>query len=134
MGSHNQFGLQVSAKIVYKDRDGKEISCPITKEITTIGKQAGQDIQLPDPYVSKHHADLVVKGKELWVVDKASTNGVFVVSTETQSAETPDDTPKLLKWNDACEVEEEEQIQDGDVILLGNTQLQVLMNEHSDAS
>ena len=134
MGPRNRLGLQNSSKIVYTDKDGREISYPIIKEITTIGKQADQDIQLSDPYVSRHHACLVVKGKELWIVDKGSTNGVFLITTGTQSAWEPDDTPKLLRWNDVCEVKGEERLQDGYIILLGDTELHVLMDEHSGKS
>jgi pSer/pThr/pTyr-binding forkhead associated (FHA) protein len=43
-----------------------------------IGRRPSSDILLNDPEVSRHHADLVRRGGEWWVVDANSVNGTYV--------------------------------------------------------
>lgn len=44
----------------------------------TIGRARGNQIVIPDPYVSGWHAQIEQKGGELYLVDLGSTNGTFV--------------------------------------------------------
>ena len=62
MGLRKNPEPRVSVKVSYTGRDGKKVSYPITKKVTTIGKMADQDIQLADPYVSRLHAEIIIKG------------------------------------------------------------------------
>lgn len=121
--------LRISVGISYKGKDGKKVSYPITKKVTTIGKMADQDIQLADPYVSRHHAEIIVKGEKVWIADKGSANGIFLISAGEQPKKEPDETPRLLRWNNAFLVRDKEQLTDGCTILLGNTELRVSIDE-----
>lgn len=55
---------------------------PRTYALTERGLQLGRlednDIVLPDPTVSRKHARIELRGREAWVVDQGSSNGVFV--------------------------------------------------------
>src|SRR3954454_13943453 len=49
------------------------------REVTTVGRGAGVDIALPDPTVSRLHAEIVVRGPHVYVADLGlSTNGTRV--------------------------------------------------------
>ena len=50
----------------------------ITKRRIVIGRSRDCDIQLPDPNVSRRHAELRQEGAAYWVVDLDSTNGTEV--------------------------------------------------------
>ena len=43
-----------------------------------IGRMDGNDIPIPTPYVSKHHAVLIRSGCSTILIDLNSTNGTFV--------------------------------------------------------
>jgi hypothetical protein len=45
---------------------------------TTIGRRAGNTLQIPDSYVSSNHAELVFDQGDWWLIDLGSTNGSFV--------------------------------------------------------
>jgi pSer/pThr/pTyr-binding forkhead associated (FHA) protein len=47
-------------------------------ECTTIGRLEDNNFQVPDPSVSSHHCEVILKGSELLVRDLGSTNGTFV--------------------------------------------------------
>lgn len=51
---------------------------PITKERTTIGRAAVNDVVIPDQSVSRRHAEIVVSGKEFVLRDLESRNGTFL--------------------------------------------------------
>ena len=51
---------------------------PITKTPFTIGRRSGKDLVIPDPLVSRDHAEIVVEGEEFYVIDNASKHGTFV--------------------------------------------------------
>jgi len=50
----------------------------LSRPVVTIGREAGSDIVLDDPQVSRHHARLTLQGASYFVEDLGSTNGSFV--------------------------------------------------------
>jgi len=48
------------------------------KDVHTIGREAGNDIIVNDPQVSRHHARLTMQGSAYVLEDLGSTNGSFV--------------------------------------------------------
>lgn len=44
----------------------------------TVGRRGDQSLTIPSPTVSSCHAEVLLKGDELWVRDLDSTNGTFV--------------------------------------------------------
>jgi len=50
----------------------------LNRPVVTIGREAGSDIVLDDPQVSRHHARLTLQGASYFVEDLGSTNGSFV--------------------------------------------------------
>ena len=53
----------------------------------TIGRVQGNDIVLKDMTVSRLHATIAVKGRNLFVSDQGSKNGTIVNDTKVTSAE-----------------------------------------------
>ena len=56
--------------------DGQD--CPIPSSGLTIGRQADNQVILPDPLVSRRHADLYFRDGRLYVTDLQSANGTRV--------------------------------------------------------
>jgi len=54
--------------------------------VTTVGRSAGNDIVLPDSYLSAKHALFRADGQQFAVEDLASTNGTFVNGTRLAQA------------------------------------------------
>ncbi len=50
----------------------------IEKDITTIGRDEDNDIVIPLPIISRHHARIIREGDRLYIEDLNSTNGTFV--------------------------------------------------------
>lgn len=50
----------------------------LDKDVYTIGREAGNDIIINDPQVSRHHARLTLQGSAYVLEDLGSTNGTFV--------------------------------------------------------
>ncbi len=48
------------------------------KDVHTVGREAGNDILINDPQVSRHHARLTLQGSAYILEDLGSTNGTFV--------------------------------------------------------
>ena len=48
------------------------------KDVYTLGREAGNDIIINDPQVSRHHARLTLQGGSYALEDLGSTNGTFV--------------------------------------------------------
>ena len=48
------------------------------KDVYTLGREAGNDIIINDPQVSRHHARLTLQGGAYVLEDLGSTNGTFV--------------------------------------------------------
>lgn len=51
---------------------------PLYARPQKIGRRAGNDIVVPDPYVSGQHATIEIVGDEVRITDLGSTNGTFV--------------------------------------------------------
>jgi hypothetical protein len=58
----------------------------ITKRRSTIGRSKECDVQIPDPNVSRRHAELTQEGATYWIVDLDSTNGIEVNGKRTKRA------------------------------------------------
>jgi FHA domain-containing protein len=50
----------------------------LSKPRTVLGRSRECDIQVPDPNISRRHAEIRREGEAWWVVDLGSTNGVMV--------------------------------------------------------
>jgi pSer/pThr/pTyr-binding forkhead associated (FHA) protein len=48
------------------------------KDVHTVGREAGNDIIINDPQVSRHHARMTLQGNAYILEDLGSTNGTFV--------------------------------------------------------
>jgi hypothetical protein len=75
---------------------------PISKPVTTIGRQTDCDVVLSDGAASRHHAELRNEGSAFTIQDLGSTNGTRV--------------------NGAAVMEQE--LQDGDRLTIGETELE----------
>jgi hypothetical protein len=53
-------------------------SFDLDKPLITLGREAGSDIALEDPQVSRHHARLTLQASGYVVEDLGSTNGTFI--------------------------------------------------------
>src|SRR4051812_13103619 len=73
----------------------------VTERRMTLGRSKDCDIQVPDPNVSRQHAEVVQEGSAYWIVDLDSTNGIEVNGRRQKRAK----------------------LADGDRITLGSTEL-----------
>jgi hypothetical protein len=73
----------------------------VTQRRMSLGRSKDCDIQVPDPNVSRKHAELVQEGAAYWIVDLDSTNGIEVNGRRQKRAK----------------------LADGDRITLGSTEL-----------
>jgi len=51
---------------------------PLDKPRITIGRLPGNDIVLPYTQISRHHAEIRLRGEDWWISDLSSTNGLRV--------------------------------------------------------
>lgn len=58
----------------------------IMSERTLIGRRRDCHIVIDEPTVSRHHAELVVRDDQWFVVDGGSLNGTYVNRTQVESA------------------------------------------------
>jgi pSer/pThr/pTyr-binding forkhead associated (FHA) protein len=63
-----------------------DLSFPLGETATTIGRDAGNAIQLPDPEVSKRHAVVRAQGDAWTLEDLDSTNGIIVNQARVKHA------------------------------------------------
>jgi pSer/pThr/pTyr-binding forkhead associated (FHA) protein len=61
-----------------------DLALPIEETDTTIGRDDGNALQLPDPQVSKRHAIIRAKGGVCTIEDLDSTNGTTVNGTRVK--------------------------------------------------
>ena len=73
------WGKRVPARLVGALGAGtRPTSIELSRNVQTIGRSASNDIVLPDPSVSKHHAQVVQEEDGWRLMDLESTNGTFV--------------------------------------------------------
>src|SRR5262245_19562284 len=77
--------------------NGEKNTLPLTDKGLRIGRALDNDIVLNHAIVSRHHAQVELRGRDAWVTDLNSRNGVFVNRLRVK----------------------EEQLGDGDVIQVG---------------
>jgi len=51
---------------------------PLTKTVTTLGRQIGNDIVFQEEFLSRFHAEIIQENEKYVLVDKDSTSGTFV--------------------------------------------------------
>jgi hypothetical protein len=69
-----ELGVQREVAILEWSGERREI----TKRRAVIGRSKDADIQVPDPNVSRRHAEVQQEGATYWLVDLDSTNGIEV--------------------------------------------------------
>jgi hypothetical protein len=76
---------------------GREVrDFPLVGRPLTIGRGADADVVVPDPLVSRRHAQLTARGATLFIVDLGSTNGTRVNGASVREAPVgPDDRMEL---------------------------------------
>lgn len=80
------WGRRVPARLVGAlGADGKPASIELSRNVQTIGRSSSNDIVLPDPSVSKHHAQVVQEEDGWRLMDLESTNGTFVNGERTDA-------------------------------------------------
>lgn len=90
------------AYLLFKIASGETKNFLINRDIITIGRHSSNDIFIDDESVSRFHAEIEKRGTDFYIRDLDSRNGVII-----------NDVPIL-----------EYQLQNKDVILLGNTELE----------
>jgi len=76
-------GLEPYLVIMSGSEKGKKIL--LLSNVTTIGRSSRNHIQIKDPLVSVHHAEIRWEEKEITLVDLKSTNGSFVNGSRVES-------------------------------------------------
>lgn len=66
------------AALKFVDASGAARNISLYKSLFTIGRLGDNDLQLDDPYVSRHHAEIAFDGENYIFRDKGSTSGSFV--------------------------------------------------------
>lgn len=51
---------------------------PLVKQVTTLGRQLGNDIVFQEEYLSRFHAEILSENDTYILIDKDSTSGTFV--------------------------------------------------------
>ena len=51
---------------------------PLTKPVTTLGRQFGNDIVFQEEFLSRFHAEIILENDKYVLLDKNSTSGTFV--------------------------------------------------------
>jgi pSer/pThr/pTyr-binding forkhead associated (FHA) protein len=72
--SAEELGVEAEAAVLEVNAERHAIDRPRM----VIGRSRECDIQITDPNVSRHHAELRREGAAFWLVDLGSTNGVDV--------------------------------------------------------
>jgi pSer/pThr/pTyr-binding forkhead associated (FHA) protein len=66
------------AKLVILNQGMTGRSFDLNVERTTVGRVEDNTLQIPDPSVSSHHAEILLRGTEILVRDLNSTNGTYL--------------------------------------------------------
>ena len=98
-------------KLVIKTgaKAGKTVS---VEERARIGRSQDNELFLPDPQISRFHAEIRADGEDFWIEDAGSYNGTLVNEIRV----------------------EKRPLRDGDVIRVGNTELQASLAKKSSAT
>ena len=51
---------------------------PLSKPVTTLGRQIGNDIVFQEEFLSRFHAEIILEHDKYVLVDKNSTSGTFL--------------------------------------------------------
>ena len=62
-------------------KDGGDHATPLTTPLTIIGRGHDAHLRLSDPGVSRHHAQVELRGGSVWLEDLGSTNGTTLDGT-----------------------------------------------------
>ncbi len=86
------------AKLVVLTEGFKDRSHELTAERTTVGRVDDNAFPIPEPSVSSHHCEVLLRGGEVRVKDLNSTNGTFIDGQPvTESALKPGQILRLGK-------------------------------------
>ncbi len=86
------------AKLVVLTEGFKDRSHELTAERTTVGRVEDNAFPIPEPSVSSHHCEVLLRGGEVRVKDLNSTNGTFIDGQPvTESALKPGQILRLGK-------------------------------------
>ena len=66
------------AKLITTSSTGEATEFELTNETTTIGRKAGNDIQIDNLSVSGRHAQVITILEDSFLEDLGSTNGTYV--------------------------------------------------------
>ena len=72
--------IGISKKIVVRKNGHWMADYPINKSRLNIGRHGDNDIVLGEPRISRQHAQIIVKGNEIFIQDMNSKNGTFTGS------------------------------------------------------
>lgn len=67
-----------SASLTYRDDSGQEKVCELRSKAFRIGRFAGNDLSLDNPYVSRFHLEIVRVGLDFRIHDLGSTSGTYL--------------------------------------------------------
>ncbi len=103
-------------RLKYRDITGMEHVVSLDKATFTIGRLGDNDLQLDDPYISRHHAEITFDGTRYHLRDKQSTSGSFVNDSRvTEIVLKSGDRIGLGRRTGGVELSFEDQRQDEDI-------------------
>ena len=82
-------------------------------EKTTVGRVEDNTFQIPDPSVSSHHCEILLRGSEVVIRDLDSTNGVLLYREDGSETEATPGVPERV----------------GERFLLGDAELRLTKSE-----
>lgn len=66
---------------------GAGMEFPLKEGSTTIGRRSGNEIVIPDPYVSGNHATIMIEGDTASITDIGSANGTYINDARLEAGE-----------------------------------------------
>jgi ABC-type multidrug transport system ATPase subunit/pSer/pThr/pTyr-binding forkhead associated (FHA) protein/ABC-type multidrug transport system permease subunit len=76
-----QLGECESRLLLYREPGSRTLALrdiSLNRQVTTIGRDASNDVQLDHPTISRYHAEIHKLNGQFEIVDRGSTNGTFV--------------------------------------------------------